>query len=74
MRGRIDRIRDDLEMEGYTEGTPEYEFLLLERRVQLCQEMHRVRVCQACNYVTECPLLRDYLVKLRFNSSDAPPR
>lgn len=62
----LERVRQDLEIEGYEPGSPDFEFLLLERRVQLCQVLHRAPQCGGCPHYDACTLVKDYLTQLRY--------
>ena len=56
----IEQIKTDLDLEGIKEGTPQYDFQFLERKVKLCQERRRVMSCQTCSYYEDCTLVKEY--------------
>ena len=66
MNKEIEKIKLDLEIEGYKPESPEFEFQLLERRVFLCQEKHFVSACQGCSYFDECTLVKTYAIQKRY--------
>ncbi len=59
-------IRNEVELEGYVPGTPEYDRIFLERRVQKCQEMQNVKGCPSCKAFWDCSLVRQYTMDKKF--------
>lgn len=60
-----DRILEELEFalegEGYVRGTPMFEKMLRERKVEKCREMKRLAVCSECPIYEECPIRLQHL-------------
>ena len=61
MRTVLDRIKEDLEIEGYEPDSKMYDYLLLERRVEYCMVLQGVASCPSCKYFDECNLVKDYM-------------
>jgi len=59
-------IREEIEMEGYVPGTPEFERAFLERRVSKCQEMQNVQGCPSCKAFWDCSLVKQFTMEKTF--------
>lgn len=57
----ISEIIEQLYVEGYKPGTPQFDIVFRKRKVDRCQEMHGVRSCQACRYFDYCELAKEHL-------------
>jgi hypothetical protein len=59
-------IRDELELEGYAPGSPEYDSIFLTRQVGKCQEMQGVRECPSCKAFLDCQLAKRFMMQKKF--------
>lgn len=66
MSRTLDLIREELELEGFEPGTPEFEHRFLARKVQRCQEMQNVQECANCRAFLECNLARQHMMNVKF--------
>lgn len=66
-------IESGLEYQGYKPGTPQFKKLFLEAKLEMCRELHAVVVCSECVAVDTCPLFRDYLEKVVYESASEEP-
>lgn len=61
---KIVEIEDTLHAEGYKPGTPQFDFLFVKRKIDLCQETRGVPSCQSCPVVEFCSLAADHFKTL----------
>ena len=50
----LERLKNQVEDEGYQVGSPGYDFRLLELKVQTCQQMQNVELCSMCKAIEAC--------------------
>lgn len=62
----LELIREEVELEGYTPDTPEFERVYLARRVQRCQELQNVIECVNCRAFDACPLARQHMINVKY--------
>lgn len=65
----LELIREEVELEGYEPGTPEFERIFLARRVQRCQEMQNVLECMNCRAFLSCDLARQHMINVKYGGS-----
>jgi hypothetical protein len=65
----LELLNEELELEGFTPGTPEFERLLLSRKVHKCQEMQNTIDCPSCRAFIDCETARQYLMTVRFGGT-----
>jgi hypothetical protein len=54
-------LAQDLDSEGYKEGTPSYEREERRRKVDMCKDLKGLGSCSECSYFEYCPLLKAHL-------------
>lgn len=52
----IQEIKDSVQMEGYTEGTPEFEHRKNQLHVLKCRELRGLSTCTECIAAEHCSL------------------
>jgi len=57
-----------LEVQDIKEGTPLWEFKLIEGKVSLCREQLGHPACEYCPQNDDCDLVRDYRIQLIYGS------
>jgi hypothetical protein len=62
----LDELRDEVELEGYEPGTPEFERIFLARRVKKCQEFQLVEHCTQCKAFDYCELAKQHMKNLKY--------
>jgi hypothetical protein len=62
----LGQIYEEIELEGYTPGSPEFERLFRARRVEKCQEMQGVRDCETCKAFIDCDLIKQHRMDKKF--------
>jgi len=67
----IERIRIQLELEGYEPGTEAFEKALRSEKVLQCQVRRSVASCFACEHYEHCSLAKEYLLDERDKSYKA---
>lgn len=65
LRG-IEKIKFELELEGFDPESPEFEVALRTRRVRKCQEQKEVMHCKQCGYFQWCELAKEHLRSQRY--------
>lgn len=62
----LELIREEVELEGYEPGTPEYDRVFLARRVRRCQEIQNVVECVECRAFWGCQLAREHMINVKY--------
>jgi len=62
----LHQLNRDLELEGYTPGTEQFDIALRERKVGKCQEMQGVPSCNSCPAFMGCELVKAHRRDLAF--------
>ena len=62
----ITQMSLEVEAQGYTPGTPPFEAMLRQRKVEACQVMQAVPSCNVCPAYENCELIRQHLRDLRY--------
>jgi len=61
-----EQLRLEVELEGYDQGSPQYEVVLRQRRVERCQGMRGISSCEMCIARDSCEVLRHHLRDLYY--------
>lgn len=56
-----------LELQGIAPDTPEFEFKLLEGKVNLCRERLGMPSCEDCSQFENCDLAKTYRIQVLYN-------
>jgi hypothetical protein len=62
----IEGLEEEAELEGYKPGTPEFDQVLLAKRVMKCRELRGHSDCHSCQVFEYCTWARDYLIQLKY--------
>lgn len=66
MSATLEELEEEVELEGLSPGTPEFERALLTKRVLRCQDMQGVSDCQNCRAFHDCDWGHRYLIQLKY--------
>jgi hypothetical protein len=58
---RLKQLRADLEAAGLKPGTPAFERVEREKKVEMCKQMKSVESCWDCQYFDHCELIKAHL-------------
>jgi len=64
--GRLEQLHLAVELEGYTPGTPQFETVLRQRKVEACKDMKGLSSCELCPAFEHCEVLRAHLRDMHF--------
>jgi len=68
--GKLAELVLALELEGHVPGTPKFEALLRQRKVETCVEMKGLASCNSCPAYFSCELLKHHLRDLNYGVDD----
>lgn len=60
----VERLRVQLELEGFDPETQEFKTNLRVRRIQICQEQKGASSCRDCHYFFWCELAKEQLLAM----------
>lgn len=66
----LEDIKEEVELEGYEPGTPQFEKVYLARRVRACQELQGVIECRDCKAYIDCSLTKEYMMSVKYGGVD----
>lgn len=70
--GVLNQLELDTEFEGYVPGTPQYEAVLRQKKVETCQMMKGLAGCDECGAYDGCELVKAYLRDLHYGVALKP--
>jgi hypothetical protein len=59
-----------LELQGIAPGTPEFEFKVLESKVNTCRERLGMPSCEDCSQFENCDLAKDYRIQVLYGPQE----
>lgn len=66
-------LREEVELAGFTPGTPQFERALRAKKIERCQAQKGVTECSSCNYFDHCEVAKEHLIDLRYNTPRRKP-